>query len=677
MASRLAIAIVTIVIVALSVALSTLFHPSPKVVTTTVTITRTAIKTVTQTYVKVLTVTSRSITTVTKTAWRTKVITSISRATVTITETRSTIKEVTKVVTITRTSTVTSLRPLLATTTLREVIEIPVTIGMAKSELGYPKHVVELVNEFLYRVPPRKVRIYLISSYLIAIGKGLVSEVGFFDESTMKPVHYFACSVSAIPTQSLSPADIVIASRNFMACAISMDRIVEKVGCGRYLLAVFSGNKVVLEVETTISDQGIGISYSSSHELRELAPLNPSKLVNLDPLLAAILRGVDRDSVEEVSRKLGLAKCGSLSECAWRAIDAISKAVSYEFRKGNYVQTPLETLERGKGICSDFALLTLAAMLSIGFERGFVAEIELVNASPHAVELEEIGNSLLLFDQSPPPIEWQDYVQYVLRGEKSIASLELYAVQLDRGGQPKVVSWRARSLDVPDSWPSDSLPKGFSYRVSEEVAKEIRAMMCPELRSLRCLVGTTLEIKGPTLRNFKSTNYALSKLYSPIFDKEWIELYAKLALRALRNASRAKCLWIDIEQHKGFDELWTYSTPFKVPTIAISMAKGNIEVLIEGSFSVKELGIAIYIANSTNPYLWIVPPGYTCSPSTKCVNANEWLSTKSYTLISVKWRKLATAGVKPINTLVILVKGVPTYAVELSKVLKAQAISSS
>lgn len=145
----------------------------------------------------------------------------------------------------------------------------------------------------------------------------------------------------------------------------------------------------------------------------------------------------------ELERISGLAsqlKGDSVSESVWRILNWEKNNIKYDYEKAEkpaeevLIQTPLETISRGRGICSDYAILTAALLLEMNYSPVYVFKIwfegEFVT---HVAAAIEINDEFFILDQSPPPLNLQDYYECwsIYRGSveaKRIAFAKIYSI---------------------------------------------------------------------------------------------------------------------------------------------------------------------------------------------------------------------------------------------------------
>ncbi|NPA96650.1 MAG: hypothetical protein GXO32_03510 [Crenarchaeota archaeon] len=505
---------------------------------------------------------------------------------------------------------------------------------------------------------------------LVAVGRGLITAIGIYNRTTLKPVKIYVCSVLAKRVGYVEPADLVFVNRSFMICAVRDLRIIHELHRGSYVLVVFSGSEPIMVANLSVAPRYISVAFSSSmYSSKPLLPINTTTLGRIDPLAAAILAGFSSSDVSRVGEILKLKKVGPRYLALWLVLSSVSKDVRYSANISRAcVETPLQTLEHGEGRCIDYALLTAAALMYEGFERSFIALIYTSSGLSHAVALEPIDGSLFVLDQRPPPIEWSDYLQYVL-SNASIERVDLYEIAL-RGSEPQVYEWLNVSLRSEDLYPEDSLPKGFSYRVAMEVARALNSSLCPELSTLRGFVGTIVELSGLKVVGITRGSYPLSRLYSPLFDSYWVHLYASRAIEVLRRlGAKPRCLWLSIESGRGSDVLWIYSTPFKPPPVAIESAGKYVSVVVGSALSQRNLAVAIYRGGKLVAQL--VPRGFTClSSSVKCLES-VWIRGENYTLILIPRLALERAGIEPSDFIVVWVRGFAVYGARVGAWLRS------
>ncbi len=138
-------------------------------------------------------------------------------------------------------------------------------------------------------------------------------------------------------------------------------------------------------------------------------------------------------------------KGDSIQDTAWNIVEWEDKTIQYDYTKakysGNYsyalegnnvvsinatkydkIQTPQQTIERKKGVCIDYAILTAALLLKNGYQPVYIFETD-----DHAFAAIKINGKFYAIDQHPP-IENVDKHLYNLNNEHSISKVYYYKI---------------------------------------------------------------------------------------------------------------------------------------------------------------------------------------------------------------------------------------------------------
>lgn len=75
------------------------------------------------------------------------------------------------------------------------------------------------------------------------------------------------------------------------------------------------------------------------------------------------------------------------------------------------VKPPIETIKDGKGICTDYTILTAAILLNNGFDEVYIVNVFKDSFVGHTAVGVSINNTILVIDQGPPLITLNAYRQ--------------------------------------------------------------------------------------------------------------------------------------------------------------------------------------------------------------------------------------------------------------------------
>ncbi|WP_367884094.1 transglutaminase-like domain-containing protein [Thermococcus sp. JCM 11816] len=120
----------------------------------------------------------------------------------------------------------------------------------------------------------------------------------------------------------------------------------------------------------------------------------------------------------------------SLQESAWNTLEWLHENIEYNYSKtslpapiiwtsngrisrvdaapGVEIQTPYETIQRGAGVCRDYAILTAALLFEMNYSPVYVFSIEFENSpiGHAAVAIKINGGEYFILDQHPPLWIW-------------------------------------------------------------------------------------------------------------------------------------------------------------------------------------------------------------------------------------------------------------------------------
>jgi len=200
---------------------------------------------------------------------------------------------------------------------------------------------------------------------------------------------------------------------------------------------------------------------------------------------------------------------------------------------------PGELLSAKVGRCIDHAVFTVATLLSVNISPTYVI---LINEVKHAVAGFIAGGILYVVEQRIPPIEYADYVEYVLGFQpKNLTVFELWVeegrILYRKVELPKVAA---------ESYLEDGPPLDIAYEVASKVGARLGLQVSPYVKYIPRVKLSFTPYVVP-LDNQQPVVPA-TKLYAPLFREVWVEYLARRLLDSiLRLEGSYSYLWVEVE----------------------------------------------------------------------------------------------------------------------------------
>lgn len=195
---------------------------------------------------------------------------------------------------------------------------------------------------------------------------------------------------------------------------------------------------------------------------------------------------------------------------------------------------PITFFTTKSGICVDYALFTVTALLAGGAKEAYVVLFDTKQGS-HAAAGIKINNVLYMLDQKLPVYEWADYVEYVLYPVGNY--MQVIKVWLDYLGNSAIevftVNPNTFRLSNPDTYPTDRAPKSLIEDALDIVRRNKQAVFPPQCSWSFYII--TFDLSWQPL-----------KAYTPVFHKNFAELLAKVILEQLTSFTYT-CLYYHVE----------------------------------------------------------------------------------------------------------------------------------
>lgn len=273
---------------------------------------------------------------------------------------------------------------------------------------------------------------------------------------------------------------------------------------------------------------------------------------------------------EEIGALLPIAdelKEGEIREDVWKILEWEERNIKYDFEKaalppakittyptgkveisgGSKIQSPSETVNLGRGICTDYTILTLALLFAMNYTEAYALEINFENSETgHAAALVKINGKFFVLDQKPPLMDLGSYYLHWKKVEgKTISNATLYRVL--RGD-------RAQVEKIGILYSSDFLGEDYTFtnfdanRLAFGIMKRIESEF-PDLK------------KDENLKSGKPIGYSSGKrwvmtfpnfamYYSPEFHEQFVDyIYSNLrdTPEILADLGDYSYFWVDVK----------------------------------------------------------------------------------------------------------------------------------
>ena len=226
-----------------------------------------------------------------------------------------------------------------------------------------------------------------------------------------------------------------------------------------------------------------------------------------------------------------------LNKVAWFILSWLDRNAKYDYVKASMtslvgVYDPITFFNLREGVCADYAVFTVAALLAGGAKHAYIVLLD-TSKGPHAVAGVTINGTLFMLDQKLPVYEWADYVEYVFKPVGNV--MQVINVSLDRDGEASIearlVSPKAFTEAHPDTYPSDRPPHALVLGAALRLAKKLH-------------VGLTSACGYRLYYVFNLGEWKALRAYSPAFKEGFAEYIVSNVLKLLGLKSRyVTCVW--------------------------------------------------------------------------------------------------------------------------------------
>lgn len=267
-----------------------------------------------------------------------------------------------------------------------------------------------------------------------------------------------------------------------------------------------------------------------------------------------LLNDTEVQKVASVAEKLKGEDC---KDTAWKILEWEDENLDYDFEKANltppqivvrgkdveiydsgrYIQTPSETILKGKGICTDYAFLTLALLKYNGC-KGYLVNVTFENDEMgHVAAAIFVNGTYFILDQHLPPFDPEGYFVKWLNDGKRIEKVEI------------IIDNYTTVLD---------LTKGYS--ASERDTESLKSRLYSYFESMGMRGDPRLngEVLPPNYREGYILKFSLemAEYYHPEFEKQYAEYIFKIFKGEIKE--RYTAFSLDMSINKASFEITLY-----------------------------------------------------------------------------------------------------------------------
>ncbi|MEF8847479.1 MAG: transglutaminase-like domain-containing protein [Candidatus Paceibacterota bacterium] len=283
------------------------------------------------------------------------------------------------------------------------------------------------------------------------------------------------------------------------------------------------------EVEFDLSDSDIR-NYSvmrlrvSSKHLRQ-----QRKYIWSYNKIYAIEEYLSRSERAKISKLSSSLQGGSLKDSAWNILKWEEQNIDYNYQKRakskHQVQKPGETIKKGDGICTDYAVLTAGLLLNMDYQPIYLFDIDYKSGgNGHSTVSIELKGDYYTIDQNPPVKNLGSFYQYwsqqrektTQRPNKIIKKATVYGISVERGNTE---ASEVEELEAKDFRTNE-------HRVSESDLNRIRKTLANTLVKDFSLEHD-MKLVNLDMKNQLPRKYRRGKYYSNLF-YNWGGSYAPI-----------------------------------------------------------------------------------------------------------------------------------------------------
>jgi len=274
---------------------------------------------------------------------------------------------------------------------------------------------------------------------------------------------------------------------------------------------------------------------------------------------------------------MGLAlqlKGSNLEESAWNVVDWEDKHISYDWMRAQEasdnesvpIQTPLQTIRRGKGICVDYAVLTVALLVDMDYSSVYVFDINFSNSRiGHAAAAVKIDGMYFMIDQHPPIedlraywMDWAYWRQWESNGTERNLIISRAVVYEVLKVHNKIAVHRVGVLTAQDFKKEGHT---FTQADVQRIVSDLRAMFLNSFPNLHLdegianLDNSKYLPSGYSEGNSWVTEFPhFGEYYNPVFHKEFVDyLYQNLvdSKELVADLKKYTCFWLKATTSKN------------------------------------------------------------------------------------------------------------------------------
>ncbi len=305
-------------------------------------------------------------------------------------------------------------------------------------------------------------------------------------------------------------------------------------------------------------------SYSSSspcsgilwrYLLRDAIPcmLSDEELARIEPLSASL-------------------KGKSVEESIWNILMWEDEHITYDWEKAklplprlivysngtvrilqganNTIQTPYETVRKGKGICTDYSILTAALLLAMNYSPVYIFEINMTD-SGHAAAAYRIRGWFFILDQHLPPMDLGAYYRY---WNGTIKNATIYEILRENGTAVVKTAGVLRGSDflIQSYSPGENDLRNIWNGIAGLIAEHFKNL------ALDSSLASMEEGELPSgYRDGRIWTYefpGFADYYNPVFHKQFVRyFYRKIEgdLEVRKDLASYSAFWLDAKNERG------------------------------------------------------------------------------------------------------------------------------